>query len=343
MKKIALSLASRRGLSARGGGVGSQARDRRRAVSRGAQRSDRSRMVHLQGRLLPQVNAWEFPPSYINKPTFGINGPAFKSTVIPGPPDRSALFRPRCAGPSDVVRRIALTNELYDLAYILFANERFDDLERLLTDWTNKKERAADGRWKLGWFLEAIEASGRETGEFEARLERLDRWKAKYPHSPFPPIAEADLWRTAAWRARGSGYSSSVTPEGWRLFHERCKKAEQILLASRSYASDNPLWSLVYLETSPGPRMVDRAAAHILPQGVGAGAVVLYPIHFAMLEYLHRRWGGDWELITKLVEYAEEKTKATEGDRSMHASIGISLSATATISTYSSMARIGAI
>ena len=193
-----------------------------------------------------KYNAWESPPSYINKPTFGINGPALEPTVIPGPPivqhysDLDAQGRPMWFDGS-------LTNELYDLAYILFANERFDDLERLLADWTNKKERAADGRWKLGWFLEAIEASGRETGEFEARLERLDRWRAKYPHSPFPPIAEADLWRTAAWRARGSGYSSSVTPEGWRLFHERCKKAEQILLASRSYASDNPLWSLVYL------------------------------------------------------------------------------------------------
>jgi hypothetical protein len=257
-----------------------------------------------------KYNAWESPPSYINKPTFGIGGPAFKATVVPGPPivqhyaDLDAQGRPMWFDGS-------LTNELQDLVYVLFANERFDDLERLLADWTNGRERAADGRWKLGWFLAAVEASVRD-GEFEARLQLLDRWRAKYPQSPFRAVAEADLWRTAAWRARGSGYSSSVTPEGWRLFHERCVKAEKILLDSRAYASANPLWGLVYLETSPGLEWtIDRQLAFY--RKLIEKEPSFYPTHFAMLEYLHPRWGGDWKLIEKLVEYAEEKTKATEG------------------------------
>jgi hypothetical protein len=258
-----------------------------------------------------KYNAWESPPSYVNLPVFGVDGPAVKPTVRPGPPivqqysDSDAQGRPMWF---DGQR----TNELIDLVYPLFSNERFDDLERLLADWTNGKERAADGRWKLSWFLGAIEASVREPGTLEARLERLNRWRAKYPHSPFAAIAEAELWRTAAWRARGSGYASSVTPEGWRLFHERSRKAEQALLNSRSYASANPLWSFVYLETSPGLQWTVEQQLALFRKSIDQEPS-FYPSYFSMMQYLLPRWGGDRKQIAELVEYAEEKTKAVEG------------------------------
>jgi hypothetical protein len=256
-------------------------------------------------------NAWESPASYVNQPTFGIDGPTLKPIVRSGPPiiqhysDVDAQGRPMWFDGQQ-------TSELSDLIYVLFAKEAFDDLERVLSDWTNGKERAADGRWKLGWFLQAIEDSAKEPGQLEARLERLNRWRAKFPHSPFPAVAEADLWRMAAWRARGSGYASSVTPEGWRLFHERSRKAEQALLDSRSYASASPLWSFVYLETSPGLEWTTEQRLAFFRKSMEQEPS-FYPSHFSVMDYLHPRWGGDWKLIANFVEYAEEKTRKTEG------------------------------
>jgi hypothetical protein len=272
--------------------------------------TDREWFAYVTG-YFHKYNAWSSPPSYVARPGFGIEGPSLKPTVLPGAPiiqrysDLDAQGRPMWFDGSQ-------TNELDDLVHRLFVQERFDDLERLLADWTDGKERTADGRWKLSWFLDATNAGASQPGDHEALLARLHRWRDKYPHSPFPVIAEAYRWRAAAWRARGSGYSSSVTPEGWRLFHERSRKAEQILLASRAYASDNPLWGYVYLETSPGLGWtIEQQLAFFRKQMDQEPSY--YPSYFAMMEYLHPRWGGDWKLIETLVEYAEAKTRATDG------------------------------
>ena len=43
------------------------------------------------------------------------------------------------------------------------------------------------------------------------------------------PVLEADFYVEDAWAARGSGYSNTVTDEGWRLFRERLAHANDIL------------------------------------------------------------------------------------------------------------------
>ena len=42
-------------------------------------------------------------------------------------------------------------------------------------------------------------------------------------------LVKADFYIIYAWRARGNGTADQVTPEGWRLFHERLGEAEKAL------------------------------------------------------------------------------------------------------------------
>jgi hypothetical protein len=49
-------------------------------------------------------------------------------------------------------------------------------------------------------------------------------------------LIKADFYLEYAWRARGHGYASQVTQEGWRLFRERLAVAEKAL--DRAWAAD---------------------------------------------------------------------------------------------------------
>ncbi|MFO1465163.1 MAG: hypothetical protein U1F35_01755 [Steroidobacteraceae bacterium] len=51
---------------------------------------------------------------------------------------------------------------------------------------------------------------------------------------------EAAWWRSMAWKARGDGFSNTVTPEGWKLFEERLAKARKLMDEAESFAATNP-------------------------------------------------------------------------------------------------------
>ena len=52
---------------------------------------------------------------------------------------------------------------------------------------------------------------------------------AKDPGNPIAAVVLGDFYTTDAWTARGSGWASTVTADGWRLFADRLSRAENIL------------------------------------------------------------------------------------------------------------------
>ncbi|WP_424361580.1 DUF4034 domain-containing protein [Methylocystis parvus] len=201
---------------------------------------------------------------------------------------------------------------LEELPSLLFVTEKFDDLDRLLDDWTKQEARAADGRWLLTTFPKALDAQFKWRDGWARELDRINRWKAKSPKSVGAALAEAEYWLDYSLNARGAGYSDSVDKDGWRLFHERAQKAQQALLASESYASDNPLWGLIYLQASPGLGW-SHAEQMRLYRKLIAKHKNFYGYYFAMAQYFLPRWGGDWRLVELIAREAEENNKDREG------------------------------
>jgi Domain of unknown function (DUF4034) len=159
--------------------------------------------------------------------------------------------------------------------------------------------------------------------DWDAVGQKIQRWRSDRPYSRAAAITEAIYWEQYAWNARGNGYASTVTDEGWSLFNERLKKAETALNESRSLASESPLWRATFLEVGnglnwPKPRLLQEFA-----DGVAKDRTFL-PFYTKMARFLSPKWGGDWRLVD---EFVKQAVKDTQGDlsSSMYARIYMSV------------------
>jgi hypothetical protein len=203
------------------------------------------------------------------------------------------------------------SEELTNLIRILFDREQFDDLDRVVADWSSPRARLADGWWKLEWFPSALQNEYEYPGR-DVVLQRIEKWKAHNPKSVGAAILEAKWWTDYAWKARGGGWASSVTPEGWRLFRERLEKAEKLSLESEPYASGNPLWGMLRLDLA-GAQQRSFAEQFSIFESVIKHNRGYYQLYGVLAIYAAPKWGGDWDLVNEVIEMAETATKQEDG------------------------------
>jgi hypothetical protein len=254
----------------------------KRAAFRG-----RAMLVSLFGVLLlasgPSTEAIDIPQE--EDTCDGIPRPCISDpprNLIPG-----AAWTPSDDGPNGVTRVV-------ENAELLFAHQRFADLDALITRYSTLDYRFDDGRFKLSGISQFFDRrfGTQATGESIQGL--LGPWIAANPKSAGAAIATAAAWRGAAWRARGQGYASTVSAEGWQLFHERLKFALKALMDSESYAATNPLWYLEYLQVNLGldASMADQLT--IYERGTRAFPE-FFPLHFEMIVALLPQWHGSYQ------------------------------------------------
>ncbi len=185
----------------------------------------------------------------------------------------------------------------------LLSREQIADLDRLLDDWSNPSERLADGRPKLMMFKKALTQEMSSIPDRNKAYEHIRQWREKFPHSRAAALIEAVYWVQYAWTARGSGYSDTVTSEGWDLFGERLRKAEAVLIESEPYAASSALWGNIYLDVGnnlgwPKARLLtffrDQAGKY----------KDFDPLYSTTFIYLQPKWGGSWKLVDSLVTEA---------------------------------------
>jgi hypothetical protein len=177
-------------------------------------------------------------------------------------------------------------------------------------------------------FLEMMQAGGngsRMMGAIDDALqeafhaERVAQYKALFaawregaPASKMRPAAEARMWYSLAWDARGGGYASEVPPESMKAFREDVDRAAAILRDSGEAGKASPLWYNVAIGVA-GARGED---ARVL-DGIFAEGARRYPGHvgqyFARLNFLLPQWGGSWERVDSFIRDAVMRTQAAEG------------------------------
>jgi len=183
----------------------------------------------------------------------------------------------------------------------MLEGRRFETLDDLAGELDRTKARFPGGDWKSYRFQEAlaVPAGGcQDTDEhWERLLETLQRWHEQRPASMAAAIAIADASVGFGWKARGTGYSDTVTPEGWRLLDERMAPAEGIATDAAGRASKTPEWYRVMIDLG---RIQGWEPARV--EKLFEEAVTLEPrylhVYSAMARYLTPRWqgnDGDWE------------------------------------------------
>ena len=120
------------------------------------------------------------------------------------------------------------------------------------------------------------------------------------------------MWWALAWEARGGGYASEVSPEGWKIFKERLDRASRALADGESAGRQSPVWYWIAISIAgsrgdPAPildRMCDEGAAsfpHFLP------------IYYTRLNFLLPQWGGSYDRVDAFVRRSVMRTQAAEG------------------------------
>jgi hypothetical protein len=117
-----------------------------------------------------------------------------------------------------------------------FNSDNFTELDDYAKKIRTEKIRNSYGQWKLYTLYKIlaypviVETPSKPTEEeWQNHLDKLVKWINQNPASITARIAIADALVSYAWKARGSGYASEVTEDGWRLFKERVEEAEKIL------------------------------------------------------------------------------------------------------------------
>lgn len=188
-----------------------------------------------------------------------------------------------------------------------------DMLDRSVSAWNNPTCVFDSGKPQLGELESGYSFIFRNQPDWSKSLDRIEYLKKKFPNKPFVALAEAKYWIDYAWNARGNGYASSVTQEGWKLFHERLEKAETILNETKSYSAEIPTWynEMIEVQSALGRSEEDRDKTFL--EGTKRYKT-FYPTYFTMLSYLSPKWGGSWETVDNLVKWSVDNTKEIDGN-----------------------------
>lgn len=188
----------------------------------------------------------------------------------------------------------------------------YDRLDTLYEQWCTGSERFPDGRWKLSQYGDGLSDNFSAWKKWSKDLDTIKEWQKTHPKSEAAKYAEAIYWRSYAWSARGSGYSSTVSKEGWELFYERLNKAKEILgtLIKSPPVCPAPYPLALSLLTELGA--TESQLRDIYIEGTSRFPEY-HNIYFSMSKHYQPKWGGSIEKYDTFAKQVAEQTKKFEG------------------------------
>lgn len=194
-----------------------------------------------------------------------------------------------------------------------FNEENYKLLDETYKSWCTGKDRFPDGRWKLSEYANGLEVNFRAWNTWDKDLLKIKKWQAESPADESAKFVEGVYWYAYAMKARGAGYSNSVSKEGWQLFRERMQQSRE---AFNEILTNSNACPAVYARILDSMVMLgdeESALKVIFEEGIKK-----YPqyhsIYFAMARYYQPKWYGDINSYEQFAIQATQKTKDFEGD-----------------------------
>lgn len=262
-----------------------------RPLGDGAQQTDLLRVILLAGSGPPLVER-NFEYSYV-----------WKEAKLPDP--RSArAFIPTLPRGSRALPDLREINEGFE-------QRNFAALDAIYDRLNTSGNLDTDGRWMLSWFQYFLETQFNDKN-FDCK-ELVRKWRAFNRKSQGAAIAEAMRLRMSAWSIRGYTANKDVDKFPMKLFKERLKESERTLIASRRYASNNPIWYQTYLAVASELGKDDQFLERLFAEGVGK-----YPTYLDLYVEMARHWSptygsANWKKVDRTAELAVTNTAAVSG------------------------------
>lgn len=178
----------------------------------------------------------------------------------------------------------------------MFVKRDFAALDAAAAQVRANKERLPGGAWKLLIFYYAIDGPVRgvdaSDAEWQAHLSVLKDWIAQRPQSVTARIALAGSYLTYGWKARGSGYSNTISDDGWLLFNERMQLAAQTLVEAYKLPEKCPYWYEL-MQAILRTEGLDKQKMRDLFDHAVAFEPDFYHFYQEQATYLLPKWGGE--------------------------------------------------
>jgi len=205
--------------------------------------------------------------------------------------------------------------ELQEKGSKLLHARAFDEIERIAGELRASKAQWENGFWKLGSFYSGFCKLPDEASEqrWTNLLAELRSWVKAKPNSVTARTALGRALRDYAWKARGSGWASTVTPQGWKLFHARLAEGRAVLLEVTNSTERCPLWFTTLLGIGLGEGWPRPVYDKIFSAGTNYMRDYV-PIYGVKCYYLLPRWHGaedEWEQFARDVA---DELGGEEGD-----------------------------
>jgi hypothetical protein len=198
----------------------------------------------------------------------------------------------------------------------LFNSGRYADLDTFAQQLQQQRSRFKGGAWRLHIFFGTLSSPGSPTATdaaWNAHIAKLEQWAQGSPASPTPGIALAQTYLRFAWKARGHGFSNTVTPEGWALFKERVQLARSTLEQSAALAENSPHWYL-QMQGVALDQQWDRAAFDALAERALAHEPGYYYFAISESNYLLPKWYGKPGDTERYAAQVADRIGGEEGD-----------------------------
>lgn len=197
-----------------------------------------------------------------------------------------------------------------------WANNNYEWLENESKKLTESKERLPGGYWKLRVLYRSIETvvtNESPDASWQEHIARIEKWASEHPTSAMPRINLAEVWRTYAWKIRGSGSSQTVKPQNWAPFNERHERASKMLDEAAALEQKSPEWYLTALLIARVQERNREAFERLFEQAVALEPHYYY-LYQAKAGYLLPQWygkAGEWE---RFAETAANQIGGEQGD-----------------------------
>lgn len=200
------------------------------------------------------------------------------------PDYHAASSQSQSASPDPEALKHAPPLGIEDQGRDLFEKRQWETLDALASK--------APDRWKFSLFSALEEPAREDEPSYRKHETALRDWQTQRPGSSLMMSVMGAFYIHYAWLARGSGYASSVTKEGWKGYEERLALGEKFTQAA--YA-ENPQDGAVmetlmihYRATGRKREAADKLALAAAKNGrAGFPALLSYAV------YLLPRWHGE--------------------------------------------------
>ncbi len=192
----------------------------------------------------------------------------------------------------------------------MLQNKRYDVLEKHLLSLLRERNRDKDGQFLLYLAYHKLCDVPETQNSYAKRIFQLKAWLTQQNSSHFANACLGIIYVDYAWYARGSGFATTITEQGSRLFEERLLTAKDYLEKAYSLDQSDPNVPAKLITVATGLGLERKEMERQFQRAILADPTN-HQAYFAKLQYLMPKWLGSKE---EMFLFARESAKKAPPD-----------------------------